>query len=176
MRKIILIICLTFFSAFAYCPELPFFEISQIIQESCIKYKYSVPKVMALFFCESEFKPTKTYCHKTSEYAYGVGQILYSTAIDYPLYYKGRKQDLILPSVSIPLCIRYMVYLEKVYHGNFEMVLAHYSGYIGHKNRSKNYKRVMKYYTRSLKNEKLYALAQKHIYTQGITKSLLDNR
>lgn len=152
MKKLVLLLAfITVLNVDAFCPSLDFandsfFTTFQIIIKACQQIGYDEQRALAMFSTESDFKNVTTFSKKTGRHYYGIGQICLSTARSSPLNYKGAEKDLEKLEISIPLCIKYMKYLDKRFKGDYEKVMAHYSGYVGHKNREKHYKKVMMVY------------------------------
>ena len=144
--KNFLIVCLVLcLPCVCFAPVSDFSKTVVIIEQACMRFNFSMSKAFALIYSEEDFKNITTYqgADKCRHY-YGPGQICYETAKLKALHFKGKESDLKNPAVSIPLCVHYIKILNKQYHGNFEKVAAHYSGYVGDANRAKHFRRVYK--------------------------------
>lgn len=143
--KIIIVLGLLFcFSVLCLAPVSDFSKTVIIIERACLRYNYNTSKAFALFYSEEEFKNITTFQESKCRHYYGTGQICYSTAKLKALHFNGKESDLKNHEVSIPLCVHYMKILTKKYHGDYEKVVAHYSGYVGYKSREGHYRKVKK--------------------------------
>lgn len=142
MKNLYALTLLLLFPACLLAPVSDFSRTVNLIENACMKFNYNMSRAFALILSENDFKNITTYQKSKNRHYYGAVQICYETAKIPGLHFKETEKDLEKPEVSIPLAIHYMKILEKQHKGNFEKIVAHYSGYVGHSNREKHYKKM----------------------------------
>lgn len=106
-------------------------KIQIIINKSCAKIGVPPAFATALFYSETGLKSYNTYECKVKALSYSVPQILCDTAME--MGFEGKCVQLSDPAVSIPLAVKYVRKLIRIYHGDLSKVVSHYkTGHADH--------------------------------------------
>ena len=117
-----------------------FGAICQVIESSCKEYNFSPAWATAIIWSEHDGLRNLNAKCKYGRLAYGPGGLLLLTARD--VGYRGAESGLNNYKVSIPLCIKYMAELDKIFKGDKKKVISFYK--TGKSDKVIYYERVLK--------------------------------
>lgn len=117
----------------------------QVIENYCNIYNLDTELVIAIVMTESSFRHKVVKWEKVvNENAYGLGQVLLSTA---RIYDKNiTPNDLLNADKNIEITIRHLAMLDKKHNGDMENITREYNGGTRKKNNRGYYLRVKYYY------------------------------
>ena len=117
----------------------------QIIEKYCNIYDVDTELVIAIVMTESSFRHKIVKWEKVvKENAYGMGQVLLSTAKIYDK--KITSKQLLIPEKNIDIMAQHIAMLNKKHNGNIEKITREYNGGTRKKNNRGYYLRVKHYY------------------------------
>ena len=117
-------------------PNSEFGKTLNIIDKECKRQGFSRFEnklTLGLFFTESSRLKNVSICEpkyikkfNKCIQAHGPGQILYATAIGWEVGFKGSESELRKVEVSVPLSIKFLAHLRKIYRGDWHKIISHY--------------------------------------------------
>lgn len=142
---LILIIIIIIKPKEVYNAETLFSKKIDMIDKISEHYNIDAEFVIAIIMTESSFRHNVIKIENVvNENAYGLGQVLLSTARIYDKEIKA--SDLLIPEKNIEITIRHIAMLSDKHNGNIEKITREYNGGTRKKNNRGYYLKVKKYY------------------------------
>ena len=147
----VMTICVLLFSLLLIRPEFARNETTlfsnkvAMIEKACLTYDVDVELAIAIIMTESSFRhKVVKWENRAKENAYGLGQVLLSTAKLYDKKITARK--LLIPERNIDITVRHIAMLSAKHNGNIKKITMEYNGGPRAKKNIKYYHRVIQYY------------------------------